>query len=132
MDGGIFESVTVLVQGETAKIRARAFVAAAGGFESNLEWLKEAWGDAADNFLGSDAPLSIIREGSGYWKYIPTRDGVRFLTCYDYRTRFGAAGAIFDRVVFRRSLAGPRRGASIGCDCGWRNVLIRESRFARH
>ena len=51
--------------------------------------------------FGSDAPLSIIREGSGYWKYIPTRDGVRFLTWYDYRTRFGAAGAIFDRLVFR-------------------------------
>ena len=51
--------------------------------------------------FGSDAPLSIIREGSGYWKYIPTRDGVRFLTWYDYRTRFGAAGTIFDRLVFR-------------------------------
>ena len=40
--------------------------------------------------FGSDEPLSIIREGSGYWKYIPTDDGVRFLTWYDYRTRFGA------------------------------------------
>ena len=49
----------------------------------------------------SDAPLSIIREGSGYWKYIPTPDGVRFLTWYDYRTRFGAAGAVLDRFVFR-------------------------------
>src|SRR5262249_12296771 len=51
--------------------------------------------------FASDAPLSIIREGSGYWKYVPTRDGVRFLTWYDYRTRFGPAGAIFDRIVFR-------------------------------
>jgi DoxX-like family len=51
--------------------------------------------------FASDAPLSIIREGSGYWKYVPTRDGVRFLTCYDYRTRFGAFGVLFDRVVFR-------------------------------
>ena len=49
----------------------------------------------------SQAPLSIIREGSGYWKYIPASGGVRFLTWYDYRTRFGAAGAIFDRLVFR-------------------------------
>lgn len=46
-------------------------------------------------------PLSIIREGSGYWKYIPTSDGVRFLTRYDYGTRFGFAGAWFDRLVFR-------------------------------
>jgi uncharacterized membrane protein YphA (DoxX/SURF4 family) len=49
----------------------------------------------------SAAPLSIIREGSGYWKYIPTRDGVRFVTWYDYRTRFGVAGGVFDRVIFR-------------------------------
>lgn len=49
----------------------------------------------------SDAPFSVIREGSGYWKYIPTPDGVRFLTWYDYRTRFGAAGALFDRTIFR-------------------------------
>jgi hypothetical protein len=49
----------------------------------------------------SAAPLSIIREGSGYWKYIPTADGIRFLTWYDYRTRFGRAGAVLDRLLFR-------------------------------
>src|SRR4029077_10396012 len=37
----------------------------------------------------SNDPRSIIREGSGYWKYIPHADGVVFLTWYDYRTRFG-------------------------------------------
>jgi uncharacterized membrane protein YphA (DoxX/SURF4 family) len=51
--------------------------------------------------FGSADPRSIIREGSGYWKYIPTEDGVRFLTWYDYRTRFGSAGWLFDRLVFR-------------------------------
>jgi hypothetical protein len=51
--------------------------------------------------FGSEAPISIIRRGSGYWKYVPTAQGTRFLTWYDYQTRFGAAGAIFDRVVFR-------------------------------
>ena len=49
----------------------------------------------------SSAPLSLIREGGGYWKYLPTDDGVRFLTWYDYRTRFGAAGSGLDRWVFR-------------------------------
>jgi uncharacterized membrane protein YphA (DoxX/SURF4 family) len=44
---------------------------------------------------------SLIREGSGYWKYEPTSDGVRFLTAYDYETRFGRAGHVFDRLVFR-------------------------------
>jgi hypothetical protein len=51
--------------------------------------------------FGSAEPISIIREGSGYWKYVPTQDGIRFLTWYDYRTRFGAAGAGFDRFIFR-------------------------------
>ena len=51
--------------------------------------------------FGSDEPLSIIREGSGYWKYIRTPEGIRFLTWYDYRTRFGPVGALFDRLIFR-------------------------------
>ena len=51
--------------------------------------------------FGSGEPLSIIREGSGYWKYIPTTEGIRFLTWYDYRTRFGPSGALFDRLIFR-------------------------------
>jgi hypothetical protein len=51
--------------------------------------------------FGSRQPLSIIHEGSGYWRYVPTADGVRFLTWYDYRTRFGAVGALFDRLIFR-------------------------------
>ena len=51
--------------------------------------------------FGSSAPLSIIRDGSGYWKYIPTTEGIRFLTWYDYRTRFGPVGALFDRMIFR-------------------------------
>ena len=51
--------------------------------------------------FGSKNRLSIIRDGSGYWKYIPTANGIRFITWYDYRTRFGHAGALFDRLIFR-------------------------------
>ena len=51
--------------------------------------------------FASGEPLSIIREGSGYWKYLPTNEGIRFLTWYDYRTRFGPVGALFDRLIFR-------------------------------
>ena len=32
-------------------LTARQFVITAGGFEANLEWLAEGWGDAAKNFL---------------------------------------------------------------------------------
>ena len=49
----------------------------------------------------SDDRKSLIVTGSGYWKYIPTSDGVRFLTWYDYRVRFGVLGQIVDRVCFR-------------------------------
>jgi hypothetical protein len=49
----------------------------------------------------SDDPKSLIRDGSGYWRYVPTADGVRFLTWYDYRPRFGPLGRIIDGLVFR-------------------------------
>lgn len=51
--------------------------------------------------FASDDPTSLIREGSGYWRYVPTEDGIRFLTWYSYKTRFGAIGRVFDRLVFR-------------------------------
>jgi hypothetical protein len=51
--------------------------------------------------FGSAQAHSLIQDGSGYWKYVPADGGVRFLTWYDYRTRFGALGAGFDRWVFR-------------------------------
>jgi len=37
----------------------------------------------------SDDPMSLIREGAGYWCYVPTADGLRCFTSYDYRVRFG-------------------------------------------
>jgi tricarballylate dehydrogenase len=37
-------------------VRAATFVAACGGFESNIEWLKQYWGPAADNFLIRGTP----------------------------------------------------------------------------
>lgn len=39
-------------------LRATAIVAATGGFESNLEWLTEAWGDAAGNFIIRGTPYN--------------------------------------------------------------------------
>jgi hypothetical protein len=49
----------------------------------------------------SDDPKSLIREGSGYWRYMPVEGGMRFFTWYDYEVRFGALGRFADRVVFR-------------------------------
>ena len=47
MDG---DRCTGLVTPDGA-IRGRAFVAASGGFEANIGWLRRYWGDAADNYL---------------------------------------------------------------------------------
>jgi hypothetical protein len=49
----------------------------------------------------ADDKRSIIEAGAGYWRYVPTDDGIRFLTRYDYRTRWGRLGESVDRVVFR-------------------------------
>lgn len=49
----------------------------------------------------SDDPKSLIRDGAGYWRYVPTDDGLRFLTSYDYRVRFGILGRALDALVFR-------------------------------
>jgi hypothetical protein len=35
--------------------------------------------------FGSEHPLSPIRSGAGYWRYVPQGGGVRFLTGYGYR-----------------------------------------------
>jgi tricarballylate dehydrogenase len=58
MDGGVFESATVLIDGVPVELRAKTAVFAAGGFEANIEWLKEAWGEAADNFLIRGTPFN--------------------------------------------------------------------------
>ena len=48
----------------------------------------------------SDDRKSLIRTGSGYWRYVPTDAGVRFITQYHYETRFGVAGRALD-LAFR-------------------------------
>lgn len=44
---------------------------------------------------------SLIDAGAGYWRYIPSDTGVRFLTRFDYRPRWGRVGEVVDRWVFR-------------------------------
>ena len=48
---GRFRAAFVRHGGATHRVAAKVLVAAAGGFESNLGWLREAWGPPADNFL---------------------------------------------------------------------------------
>lgn len=65
IENGDFSSATVSHGGVSHRVRARALVAAAGGYESNISWLKEHWGDAADNFLIRGTPYNrgvVLRE----------------------------------------------------------------------
>ncbi len=55
IEDGMFLSAS-LKGGHT--IRASTLVAAAGGFEANIDWLKQYWGDAADNFLIRGTPYN--------------------------------------------------------------------------
>jgi hypothetical protein len=48
--------------------------------------------------FASDHPLSLIRAGAGYWRYVPTPGGIRFLTRYDYTPGWGFVGPLADRA----------------------------------
>jgi len=51
--------------------------------------------------FSSGSQLSLIREGSGYWKYILRRNDVLFFTWYDYEVRWGPVGFLIDQAIFR-------------------------------
>jgi len=56
IEDGMFLSAVFKAGNGLARVRAGALVAASGGFESNLEWLKQGWGDIAENFLIRGTP----------------------------------------------------------------------------
>lgn len=52
-------------------------------------------------FRPSDA-FSPLGSGRGYWRYVPTEDGVRFFTGYDYAPGWGWLGRMLDPLITRR------------------------------
>ncbi len=48
---GRFSSAVFLNQGNKYEITARSVVVACGGFQANESWMREVWGEAADNFI---------------------------------------------------------------------------------
>jgi tricarballylate dehydrogenase len=58
---GAFSSAAVSCGGAAQRVRARAVVAAAGGFEANIPWLRESWGEAADSFIVRGTPHNTGR-----------------------------------------------------------------------
>jgi tricarballylate dehydrogenase len=56
IEDGNFSSALFSRKGFGNKVSAKTLVVASGGFQSNIEWLKEAWGPAADNFIIRGTP----------------------------------------------------------------------------
>ena len=61
IEDGRFRGASVARNGRVEAVRARSFVAASGGFQANLDWLRAAWGAAADNFLIRGTPYDTGR-----------------------------------------------------------------------
>lgn len=61
LEGDTFRRAIVSCKGFPTEVKAKTVVAASGGFQANLEWLKEYWGDAANNFIIRGTPYAMGR-----------------------------------------------------------------------
>ncbi|MBJ3774561.1 FAD-dependent tricarballylate dehydrogenase TcuA [Acuticoccus mangrovi] len=64
VEDGFFTGATIRDGDGTHRVEARGFVAASGGFEADLDWLADAWGPPAKNFLVRGTPYntgSVLR-----------------------------------------------------------------------
>jgi tricarballylate dehydrogenase len=55
---GLVQEVSTVKSGAPFSLRPRAVVVCSGGFQANIEWLREYWGDAADNFIIRGTPYA--------------------------------------------------------------------------
>ncbi|HBC09677.1 MAG TPA: FAD-binding dehydrogenase, partial [Rhodospirillaceae bacterium] len=51
IEDGAFTAARVKYQGQEQTVEARAIVLASGGYQADIDWLKEGWGEAAEGFL---------------------------------------------------------------------------------
>ena len=58
MDDGAVRSVDITYKGFPETVQARCVVASSGGFQANLDWMREYWGDAVDNFVIRGTPYN--------------------------------------------------------------------------
>lgn len=61
LSGSRFESAVVQTPTGSRVVTGRAVVLASGGFEANIDWLREAWGAAAANFIVRGTPYNTGR-----------------------------------------------------------------------
>jgi tricarballylate dehydrogenase len=55
---GKFTEAEFVANGISRRVRAKSIVLASGGFQANLEWLKQYWGASADNFMIRGTPYN--------------------------------------------------------------------------
>ncbi len=58
MEDGAVRSVDITYRGFPETVHARCVVASAGGFQANLDWMRQYWGDAVDNFVIRGTPYN--------------------------------------------------------------------------
>jgi tricarballylate dehydrogenase len=72
MEDGFARSVDIRYKGFPETVHAKCVVASSGGFQANLDWMRENWGDAVDNFVIRGTPYnrgqvlkSLLSQGVG-------------------------------------------------------------------
>lgn len=58
LNDGTVEKVTAVSRGFPLTIFPRSVVVASGGFQANLDWMEEYWGEAARNFIIRGTPFA--------------------------------------------------------------------------
>jgi tricarballylate dehydrogenase len=58
LDDGSVRSIDITYKGFPETVHARCVVASSGGFQANLDWMREYWGDAVDNFVIRGTPYN--------------------------------------------------------------------------
>lgn len=58
MNDGRFIAATFVSGKARRRVRAKAVVLASGGFQANLDWLNEYWGEASNNFIIRGTPYN--------------------------------------------------------------------------
>jgi len=58
VEDGAFTGLDAIIGGTPSRIEGRAVVIASGGFQADLDWLADAWGPSARNFLIRGTPYN--------------------------------------------------------------------------
>jgi tricarballylate dehydrogenase len=58
LDDGSVGSIDITYKGFPETVGAHCVVASSGGFQANLDWMREYWGDAVDNFIIRGTPYN--------------------------------------------------------------------------